>query len=155
MGDGLSVSASNHQGTGGISLIWCTKCGGEKVLKRTSRKEWSLGEVFYCCPNYKRDGTDCSFWFWEEDYIKEVEKEAEKNGVHGARPTADEVKIQADAGTSMMQAGSGCKCVGLVNEQKELVAIGKEIVSVLRAICFVCVCMLLVMVASVVVMIFK
>jgi hypothetical protein len=49
----VSASASDPQATGEIPLIWCTECGGGRIMKRTSWKSWSLGQVFYCCPNYK------------------------------------------------------------------------------------------------------
>ncbi|CAO2168579.1 unnamed protein product [Urochloa humidicola] len=70
-------SDSNRLFPDGLPLIWCTECGNRKIMKRASKQEWSMGQIFYCCPNYKRDGTGCPFWFWEEEYVKVLQK----NGV--------------------------------------------------------------------------
>ncbi|CAN6299255.1 unnamed protein product [Urochloa humidicola] len=63
-----SASASNQGTLEGLPLITCSECGRAQVVRRKSKQEWSLGEVFYCCPFHKRDGTGCPFWFWEQDY---------------------------------------------------------------------------------------
>jgi len=48
-----SASASEQWGADELPLILCTDCGLRQVVRRRSKKEWSLGKVFYCCPLHK------------------------------------------------------------------------------------------------------
>jgi len=48
-----SESSARASNPGHLPLIWCTEYGGAKVMQRRSRKEWSKGRVFFCCPFYK------------------------------------------------------------------------------------------------------
>ncbi|CAN6342688.1 unnamed protein product [Urochloa humidicola] len=150
-----SGSASNRKFPNGLPLIWCTKCGARRIVKRTSKQEWSLGQIFYCCPNYKRDGTDCPFWFWEEEYVKVLQN--------------NRVPVPTQAEDLRMQVGvqrqpcvesrrqEGAEVTGTVSkkEANELVPILKEILSVLKGICFVGVCMLLLMLVNLFVWLLK
>ncbi|CAL4985039.1 unnamed protein product [Urochloa decumbens] len=124
MGGDSSASASNLQGVGDIPLIWCTECGSGQVLRRISRKPWSQGQVFYCCPKYKQDGTGCSFWYWEGDYL---DKLAHTGGRQGS---GNRVRIGRQQG-DWSNSGKGM----VVNKDADLVGIVKELVSYVKGIC--------------------
>ncbi|CAO2038079.1 unnamed protein product [Urochloa humidicola] len=154
--------ASNRQFPDGLPLIWCTECGDRRIVKCASKQEWSMGQIFYCCPNYKRNGTGCPFWFWEEEYVKLLQK----NGVTIPAQVADlrmPVAIPRHEGAIPRHEGvelrrqEGVVFTGTVSmkEGSELVAIGKEILSVLKGICFVCVWLLFVMLGILFVLLFK
>ncbi|CAL5052823.1 unnamed protein product [Urochloa decumbens] len=134
-------SASNPQGAA-IPLIQCTECGQAKILRRTSRREWSYGRVFYCCPFYKQDGTGCPFWFWEDAYLKKLEKIPGDGSGAGANPRMGMV-----AEASRMVMGP--------EETSELIKVGKEVVTWLKGLFFVCVCMLIVMVLDLLIHLIK
>ncbi|CAO2204607.1 unnamed protein product [Urochloa humidicola] len=143
-----SRSASNRQFPDGLPLIWCTECGARRIVKRTSKQEWSLGQIFYCCPNYKRDGTGCPFWYWEEEYLKVVQR-LQRKGVP-VPAEADDLRMQVGVPRqqgveSRRQERVEFNGTMSTKEESELVAIGKEILSVLKGICFVVLCMLLLM----------
>ncbi|CAL5058799.1 unnamed protein product [Urochloa decumbens] len=151
-----SGSASNRQFPNGLPLIWCTECKQRRIVKRTSKQEWSLGQIFYCCPNYKVYGTGCPFWFWEEEYLKVLQTK----GVAVRALQADGSRMEV-AGTkqqgveSRRQEGVEFNGIVSVKEARELAAIGKEVVSLLKGICFVGVCMLLLVFAIFCLMLFK
>ncbi|CAL4886374.1 unnamed protein product [Urochloa decumbens] len=140
-----SASGGNRRCGNGVPLIWCNECGQKRIVQRRSGKQWSLGEIFYVCPNYKRDGSGCPFWYWEEEYMKLLEKEARARLASGdLRMEAVDSRIQGAEGR--MEAGFGHNAISLEKEGSQLIKIGKEVVNMLKAICCVCVCMLFVMV---------
>ncbi|CAL5015061.1 unnamed protein product [Urochloa decumbens] len=156
MGGDSSGSTSDPQGGGGLPLIWCTECGRSQVLRRISQKPWSLGHVFYCCPFYKRNGTGCPFWFWEEDYAVVAE--------NGGNAAVERVAGQGFGTRNRFARGAmdgrGAmlgKAVmqGDWNKENELVCIGKEVVRFLKAICLLCGCLLFVMFLILVVQVMK
>ncbi|CAO2186352.1 unnamed protein product [Urochloa humidicola] len=140
------ATGSNRRIGGGLPLIWCDECCQRRVVKRRSGKEWSLGEIFYVCPNYKRDGSGCPFWYWEEEYMKLLEKKGLAGTAFGdlrmqagdSRIQGDEGRIEGDEGRK--EAGVGHNAISSQKEVSQLKKIGKEILNMLKAICFVCVC---------------
>ncbi|CAN6381062.1 unnamed protein product [Urochloa humidicola] len=105
-----SGSVSNRQFPDGLPLIWCSECGRRKIVRRTSKQEWSLGQIFYCCPNYKRDGTGCAFWYWEEEYLKVLQK----NG--GPIPAqADDLRMQVGVPRQQAVESRSQEGVGIVS----------------------------------------
>ncbi|CAN6319965.1 unnamed protein product [Urochloa humidicola] len=140
MGGDSSASASNPPGLGDIPLIWCTECGSGQVLRRISRKPWSAGQVFYCCTKYKQDGTGCSFWYWEDDYLDKLGRQGSENRVRTAR-------MQGDWSNSRKGM--------VVNKDVDLVGIVKELVTFVKAICLLLLCILFVLVLILVVQLIK
>ncbi|CAL5046927.1 unnamed protein product [Urochloa decumbens] len=161
MGGDSSGSASDPQGGGGLPIIWCTDCGRSQVLRCVSQRPWSFGHAFYCCPFYKRDGSGCPFWHWEEEYVKIV--------ATVGRNVGQECDVGRGAGTrnrfgrGMVAAGGGDWSMhgkdliegGDWNREAELVSIGKEVVRYLKAICLLCVCALFVLFLILIVQIMK
>ncbi|CAL5016347.1 unnamed protein product [Urochloa decumbens] len=147
MGGDSSASASNRQGLGDIPLIWCTECGSGQVLRRISRKPWSAGHVFYCCPMYKQDGTGCPFWYWEEDYLDKLARmRACKETGAGSENRVRRTRMQGD------WSNSGSM---VVNKDADLVAIVKELVTFVKAMCLLLLCILFVLVLILVVQLIK
>ncbi|CAN6164103.1 unnamed protein product [Urochloa humidicola] len=148
-------SASNREGADAIPLIWCSDCARAKVLRRTSRRQWSYGRIFYCCPFYKQDGTGCPFWYWEEDYVKKIETipidgmgvGANSRMVMGgaSKIAAEASRMAAEAEASRMAAETSTMVMG-AEQVSKLIRVGNEAVSLLKGLLFVGVCMLIVMV---------
>ncbi|KAG2593047.1 hypothetical protein PVAP13_5NG632029 [Panicum virgatum] len=128
-----SVSAPDPRLSEELPLITCTECGRKKVLRLKSRQEWSFGQVFYCCPMHKRDGTGCPFWFWKEDYVEHLKKIGILNGGEWSRKgnikDDDEKMMLGNGGTSRKEEDSSA-----------------EVVRLLRSICMLCYCILVVQV---------
>ncbi|CAN6286842.1 unnamed protein product [Urochloa humidicola] len=154
MGGDSSASASDPQGADGLPLIWCTECGMRQVVRRVSQQPWSVGQVFYCCPKYKRDGSGCPFWYWEEDYVDVVAGKIPSHGkgsrARSGKGNRDNVSRGIVQGESSMMG-----VVGMMNKEAELVGIGKELVSLVKVICVTAICMLFVLILIVVVLLVK
>ncbi|KAJ1283409.1 hypothetical protein BS78_03G126200 [Paspalum vaginatum] len=73
-------SSSSNRHPSDLSLIVCKDCGVRMVVRRVSGQPWSKGNVFYCCPDHKRDGSGCPFFRWEKVYIRQL-NELSKEGV--------------------------------------------------------------------------
>ncbi|CAO2176330.1 unnamed protein product [Urochloa humidicola] len=159
-GDDSSGSTLDPQGGRGLPLIRCTDYGRSTVLRRISQKPWSLGHVFYCCPFYKRDGTGCPFWYWEEQYVDVVATieslSTEKFAVGQGKGTRNRFGRGAMVergdgsmrGKAVMQGEDG-------NKEDEVVCIWKEVVRVLKAIFLLCGCLLFVMLLILIVVVMK
>ncbi|CAO2176163.1 unnamed protein product [Urochloa humidicola] len=154
MGGDSMVSASDPQGGEGLPLIWCRDCGMRQVVRRISQKPWSAGQVFYCCPKYKRDGSGCLFWYWEEDYADVVAgkipgdvKGSQAGGGQENRGNVSGLVVQGES--SMMGVG------GMMNKEAELVGIGKQLVILVKVICRVAMCMLFVLILILLVVLVK
>ncbi|CAN6233675.1 unnamed protein product [Urochloa humidicola] len=157
-----SGSASNREFPDGLPLIWCTDCGRRKIVKRASKQEWSMGQIFYCFPNYKRDGTGCPFWFWEEEYVKVLQNKGVAIPAQVADLTMPVANPRPEGAIPRHEGVESRRQEGVVftgtvsmKEGNDLVAIGKEILSVVKGICFVCVWLLFVMLGILLVLLFK
>jgi len=163
-----SGSASDPQGAEGLPLIWCTDCKSRQVVRRVSQKPWSADQVFYCCPKYKRDGTGCPFWHWEDDYAdllvgKRAGIEAGKGtlvgGHEGNKSNAGRSMVQGEVGLSgrtMVEGELGMSgAAGMMNREYEIVAMCKEIVSLVKAITLVSVCIVFVLMLNLIVQLVK
>ncbi|CAN6347152.1 unnamed protein product [Urochloa humidicola] len=133
-----SAASSNQGGADGLPLITCTDCGRVQVVRRKSKQEWSLGEVFYCCPIHKRNGTGCPFWYWEEDYRSLLKSRAQ---------IVDESRHEVVPQRRQMENSDESK--------KKKDGTSNEIVRLLKSMCFLCVCILGVQVLILVALVLK
>ncbi|CAN6355819.1 unnamed protein product [Urochloa humidicola] len=147
-----SAAESNPVSADGLPLIMCTECGMRRVVRRTSQQTWSLGQIFYCCPRHKRDGSGCPFWYWKDEYIsflarrgRHVASEGVNNGVRSMQVAESSM----DGTDSRMKGEIGLSGTVSVKSESELLAICKEVVMFLKALCFLCVCMVFLMIVSV------
>ncbi|KAF8779106.1 hypothetical protein HU200_002779 [Digitaria exilis] len=108
----------------------CTECGQRRVVRRTSQQPWSKGEIFYCCPRHKHDGSGCPFLYWKRDYM-------ELDGVRGHGTGLMQVaESRLQRIDSKMMEGDGF-VTG--KKEQELLGVGKEVVSLLKTIRCLCV----------------
>jgi hypothetical protein len=77
-----------------------------------------------------RDGTGCSFWYWEEDYV---------DVVAGQRAIVEQGNRRSNAGR-LMSGG-----VGKMDKEAKVVGISNEIFSLVKVIFIVSVCILFVL----------
>ncbi|EES09693.1 hypothetical protein BDA96_05G122000 [Sorghum bicolor] len=154
-----------------LPLIQCTKCHKAVVLRLVSKKEWSIGQVFYCCPYYKRDGTGCQFWFWEDDYMKELRKNGYlQEPLQGGGGNDVAALGQGDGSSSSAALVQGCEineAAALLEEEedwrtvcmvkKEVVPDEslKEVVTLMKAILITCVVVLVVVIRVLVAIVAK
>ena len=94
-----------------------------------------------------RDGSGCPILYWEEDYIQVLRN----NGVSVSPVNGPPTRMQVP--DSKLQGAQ--PRVHPVIEGSDLVGIGKEIVSVLKGICFVCVCIMSLLLLNLLVQFFK
>ncbi|KAL6639321.1 hypothetical protein ACP70R_023051 [Stipagrostis hirtigluma subsp. patula] len=97
---------------------------------------WSFGQIFYTCPSHKKDGSGCSFWFWEEEYMRYLEQMEQKNPGSVSRELGVEDKAQDRGGSASSMLG-----IALA-----LLSVGREIACLLKAIVVVCVLVVFVLV---------
>ncbi|CAL4952116.1 unnamed protein product [Urochloa decumbens] len=155
---GSSATGSNPVSADGLPLIMCTECGMRRVVRRTSQQTWSLGQIFYCCPRHKRDGSGCPFWFWKDEYISFLASTGRYVASAGANNGVESMHVaesSMDGTDSRMKGEIGFSGIVSVKSESELIAICKEVVRLLKALCFLCVCMLFLMFVSVCAHLFK
>ncbi|CAN6244000.1 unnamed protein product [Urochloa humidicola] len=131
-----------------LPLITCNQCGRHTVveLEVKSDENGNLGRIFYKCPARKRDGTGCGFWYWEEDYVAELRKIAEKQKLIEKGMNC---RTEEQSGHVKGEQRKLCKDESMADDIRALVGIGRQIVVLLKWLLFVCCCGLLLDVASV------
>ncbi|CAL5066682.1 unnamed protein product [Urochloa decumbens] len=155
---GSVASASNPRSVDGLPLIMCTDCGRRRVMRCTSQQPWSLGQIFYCCPLHKRDGTGCPFWYWKDEYINVLATVGVLPASAGAYNAGGSMQV---AESRMQGAASKMKgdvdFNGSVSNKKvqELIDIGKELVRLVKVVVLVCICMGVMMLVNVLVHLLK
>ncbi|KAL6614737.1 hypothetical protein ACP70R_037007 [Stipagrostis hirtigluma subsp. patula] len=160
-----SSSTNRRGGSSNLPLVTCPDCKWRQVVELTATTDWNYGRIFNTCPNHKRDGSGCEFWFWEDDYVKYLQaagkigrggegvKEA-RTGTGGQKPvreTKPAVTMVDQRNRRFVDEEEALKerFSALVGIAVAMVGVGKEIVWLLKAILGVCVLMLFGIVMSV------
>ncbi|CAL4901368.1 unnamed protein product [Urochloa decumbens] len=123
-----SSASQSHRKRPELPLITCSKCGRHTIIELEVKKndKGNRGRIFYKCPAHPNG---CSFWFWEEEYVEELNAIAREKAKDEAMLVEEEKHIRP-------------KNDELVDDIRALVCIGKEIVSLLKCFLFVFVCAL-------------
>uniref|UniRef100_A0A0E0FAL7 GRF-type domain-containing protein n=1 Tax=Oryza meridionalis TaxID=40149 RepID=A0A0E0FAL7_9ORYZ len=52
----------------------CPCCHVKNIVELTATTYANRGRIFFTCPNHEKDGSGCNFWYWEDGYVKYLER---------------------------------------------------------------------------------
>uniref|UniRef100_A0A0E0FDG3 GRF-type domain-containing protein n=1 Tax=Oryza meridionalis TaxID=40149 RepID=A0A0E0FDG3_9ORYZ len=67
-------SSSANKKRPNLPLIRCPCCGVKNIVELTATTDANRGRIFFTCPDHEKDGSGCNFWYWEEGYVKYLER---------------------------------------------------------------------------------
>ncbi|CAN6270309.1 unnamed protein product [Urochloa humidicola] len=139
-----SSSAASRRKRPDLPLIACTDCKTRIVLELETKTDenGNRGRIFYKCPNRKRDGTGCGFWYWEEDYVDFLKTPEGKIAIEQLylKDSLEFNNADMKEGKKQSNGKEELELYELAKQMRVAVAIGTEIVVLLRCILVVCVC---------------
>ncbi|KAL6641306.1 hypothetical protein ACP70R_019487 [Stipagrostis hirtigluma subsp. patula] len=157
-----SSSNARQRGSTNLPLIICPCCKWRRVMELKATTDWNYGKIFYTCPNHKRDGSGCKFWFWQADYIEYLQSvgklgatgEGVKEAVEETNPAGGVRQVEQRNRRSVASpeaAGEELReqLSALVAILVAILGVGKEVVWLLKAIVGVCVLVLFGIVLSI------
>ncbi|KAJ1296293.1 hypothetical protein BS78_01G288800 [Paspalum vaginatum] len=121
MASNSRASPSDPSRASSLPLIMCPDCRSRKVVKRISKKDWNFGGSILLLPESP------------EAYADEVESLG-NNGKIAVSPGPGQCMQQIRFGGN---TGSSSHWM-MMREDEALVVIGREIVTLLKAMCFMC-----------------
>ncbi|CAL4965699.1 unnamed protein product [Urochloa decumbens] len=139
-----SSSVASRRRRSDLPLIACTDCKTRTVLELETKTDenGNRGRIFYKCPNRKRDGTGCGFWYWEEDYVDFLKTPKGKIAIEQLylKESLEVNNGDMKEGKKQNKEKEELELYELAKQMRLLVAIGTEIVTLLKCILVVCVC---------------
>uniref|UniRef100_A0A0E0JK26 GRF-type domain-containing protein n=1 Tax=Oryza punctata TaxID=4537 RepID=A0A0E0JK26_ORYPU len=101
-----------------IPLIMCPSCRVKQLVELTANTEANQGRIFFTCPSHE-GGSGCDFWYWEEVYIKYMNRKGliEQNTCAKFLNEAKQKEVQR--GTEEFKHDADVKKKSIVEEIKK------------------------------------
>uniref|UniRef100_A0A0D3GPJ5 GRF-type domain-containing protein n=1 Tax=Oryza barthii TaxID=65489 RepID=A0A0D3GPJ5_9ORYZ len=111
-----SSCSSRRRRRTSIPLILCPSCGVKQIVELTANTEANQGRIFFACPSHEKGGSGCDFWYWEEGYIKYLNRKGliEQNTCAKLLNEANQREIQR--GTEEIKLDADVKKKSMVQE---------------------------------------
>uniref|UniRef100_A0A0E0JYS8 Zinc finger GRF-type domain-containing protein n=1 Tax=Oryza punctata TaxID=4537 RepID=A0A0E0JYS8_ORYPU len=125
-------SSSAHRRRPDLPLIQYPYCRVKKIVELTATTSANRERIFFTCPDHVKDGFGCNFWYWEDGYVKYLER----NGFIGDKELADVKQMSVKKKVVNSEDGREEEVKKLM---LSLVAIGLEIIQILKGMLFGCI----------------
>uniref|UniRef100_A0A0E0LZY0 Zinc finger GRF-type domain-containing protein n=1 Tax=Oryza punctata TaxID=4537 RepID=A0A0E0LZY0_ORYPU len=124
-------SSSAHRRRPDLALIQCRYCRVKNIIELTTMTCANRGCILFHMSR-PRDGSGCNYWYWEDGYVKYLER----NGFIGDKELVDVKQMSVKKKVVHSEDGREDEVKKLM---LSLVAIGLEIIQVLKDMLFGCI----------------